>query len=146
MIRALTATAMLATLPGCVAGIAAGAAAGVAVRAAGSSQAPEPTEPSVVLHGYGENPRWAVDVFDTVTVFYSPGLSISELPGNVTLSPNGHVHHGERITLSVEHTPCKPTRASRTYPLIVNVTVDGRLLRGCGMEQAHDTPGEDEES
>lgn len=129
---------------GCVAGMAVGAA-GMAARAAAGGGAAPAQQPgaALILHGFGGDPNWSVNLFQNVTVFVGDDgrIRITEATPPAIATVDGHRFETARLTIDVAHAPCRSAMTGRTYRATVIAIADGREFRGCGTEMVeHQAP------
>jgi uncharacterized membrane protein len=123
-------------LCGCVAGLAAGTVAGAVARGAGTPDTPEQAGP--LFHGYGTDPRWAVDIFEDQMFFYSEAASFAVATPTSLHTIDSHRYETGRLVIEIRHETCRPGSYNYEYPLTIAVVVDGEELHGCGVERPHE--------
>ncbi len=96
---------------------------------------PAPTAGNGEYRAIGTEPFWDLTIGERMT-FTDRGnnLSVSEVAPPVQSGVAGEMFNGRRLRANVVHSRCNDGMSDRTYPDTVQVTVDGKLYRGCGAD------------
>ena len=85
----------------------------------------------------GTEPFWDLTIGrDLVFTDRGTNVRVAEPAPRVRLGGAGESYRGRRLSVTIVHAPCSDGMSDRTYPDTVEITVDGRLYRGCGANAA----------
>jgi len=100
---------------------------------------PQPGYPGATgdYRAIGTEPFWDLTIGrDMVFTDRGNGIRVAEPTPPVRRGFAGETYQGRRLFVNIVHSRCSDGMSDRTYPDTVNVTVDGRALRGCGADAA----------
>jgi heat shock protein HslJ len=85
----------------------------------------------------GTEPFWDLEIgSDLVFTDRGNGTSVAQPAPQPIVGVAGEIYRTPRIEANVTHVRCSDGMSDRTYPDTVQVTVDGRMYRGCGAPSA----------
>ncbi|HET7709750.1 MAG TPA: META domain-containing protein [Sphingomicrobium sp.] len=95
-----------------------------------------PGPPGGAYRAVGTEPFWELTIDPARMIFTDRGnnVQVTQPTPPVTVGFAGEIYRTPRIALTIVHQPCSDGMNDRTYRDRVQVTVDGRLLNGCGGE------------
>ena len=85
----------------------------------------------------GTEPFWDLNIGrDLIFTDRGNNITVSEPTPPVRRGFAGESYHGRRLHVNIIHRPCSDGMSDRSYPDMVDVTVEGRAYRGCGADAA----------
>ena len=93
-----------------------------------------PGPPGGVYRAAGTEPFWDLTIDRTQMIFTDRGnnIRVAQPTPPVIVGFAGEIYQSPRIAVNIVHQPCSDGMSDRTYRDRVQVTVDGRLVNGCG--------------
>lgn len=107
--------------------------------------APYPDQGRESYRAIGTEPFWDLNITDQM-VFTDRGnnITVAQPTPRPINGTAGEIYRTQRLEVNVTHVRCSDGMSDRTYPDTVQVTVDGRMYRGCGAPTSfYSTVGED---
>ena len=95
-----------------------------------------PGPPGGVYRAMGTEPFWDLTIDASQMIFTDRGnnVRVAQPTPPVVIGFAGEIYQTPRIAVNIVHQPCRDGMSDRTYRDRVQVTVDGRLVNGCGGE------------
>lgn len=96
--------------------------------------APDPAVPAgQAWLALGTEPFWSLEITDSrITYHDAERRRVAEANPGARPNATGRRYVGERMTVDITMQPCSDGMSDRRYAETVRLTVDGRMLTGCG--------------